>query len=149
MKIDPSPVYLDTSALVKLYLPEPHSDDLEAAILGRRDLFVSDLALTELCSALARRVRDGDIDPQMADRVYRRALRDVSDGSFRCAELSPRVHRDAERLLLTVGRSVPLRAADSLHMALALSVDARALVTFDLVLATAASHVGSIGVYGV
>lgn len=131
MKIDPSPVYLDTSALVKLYLPEPHSDDLEAAILGRRDLFVSDLALTELCSALARRVRD------------------VSDGSFRCAELSPRVHRDAERLLLTVGRSVPLRAADSLHMALALSVDARALVTFDLVLATAASHVGSIGVYGV
>jgi predicted nucleic acid-binding protein len=34
-------------------------------------------------------------------------------------------------LLLTLGRHVPLRAADSLHLAAAALADARALVTYD------------------
>jgi len=149
VRIDPSPVYLDTSALVKLYVPEPRSDELEAAIVGRRDLFVSDLALTELCSALARRTRAGDLSPRDAERVYRRAARDLSENFFRRAELTPLVHRQAERLLLSIGRDVPLRAADALHLALALVVDAHALVTFDAAFAVAASRIGSIEVCGV
>jgi len=148
VRIESSPVYLDTSALVKLYIPEPRSDELEAAIVGRRDLFVSDLALTELCSALARRSREGDMAPQDTERVYRRAARDLSERSFRCAELTPRVHRDAERLLLSIGRDLPLRAADALHLALALVVDARTLVTFDAAFAAAAARLGSLDVCG-
>jgi predicted nucleic acid-binding protein len=48
----PGPVYLDTSALLKLYFPEPLSEELQAALGGRTDLFVSDLVLTEAASAL-------------------------------------------------------------------------------------------------
>ena len=46
------PVYLDTSALVKLFVPEPESDDLNRALTGLTDVIVSDLALTEMASAL-------------------------------------------------------------------------------------------------
>ena len=35
-------VYLDTSALVKLYISEPESSWLDRALRGRRDLIVSD-----------------------------------------------------------------------------------------------------------
>jgi hypothetical protein len=58
-----SPVYLDTSALAKLYFPEPESVELDAALVARRDLFVSDLAITELTSATARQMRDGALSP--------------------------------------------------------------------------------------
>ena len=51
------PIYCDTSALLKLYFPEPRSADLTRVVEGRDDLLVSDLAVTEIVSALSRRVR--------------------------------------------------------------------------------------------
>lgn len=149
MQIDSSPVYLDTSAVVKLYVPESYSDELEDALIGRRDLFVSDLAITELCSALARRSREGDLTSAAAERVYRRAARDLDERTFRRAEITPRVHREAERLLLTIGRQVQLRAADALHLALAVIVEAQGLVTFDATFRNAAARLGALELYGV
>jgi predicted nucleic acid-binding protein len=131
VRIASSPVYLDTSALAKIYVAEPESDALEAALLGRRDLVVSDLAVTELTSLLARRVREHDITGTAARRLYRAVLRDLAAGEFRRLELTARVHREAERLLLVLGDRVPLRAADALHLALATMAEARTLVTYD------------------
>ena len=105
--------------------------DLEDALVGRRDVIVSELALTEVASALARRVRARDLSAQEAGRVRRRMLADVARGEFQRVDLSPDVHRAAERLLLQVGSVLPLRAADALHLALAGSVPAQAFVTFD------------------
>ncbi len=131
MRIDSSPLYLDTSALAKIYIAEPESEALEAALLGRRDILVSDLAVTELTSALTRRVRVGDLDHAHARRVYTGLLRDLTEGQYRWVEVTREVHRQAERLLLTVGRQAGLRAADALHLALADLLGARVLVTFD------------------
>jgi predicted nucleic acid-binding protein len=52
------PVYLDASALVKLFVPEEESDALNQALAGLTDVIVSDLALTEMASALSRRTRE-------------------------------------------------------------------------------------------
>ena len=56
-------------------------------------------------------------------------------------ELLGATHREAERLLLVV-QTVPLRAADALHLALAIAGDAASIVTFDRRLADAARSVG-------
>jgi hypothetical protein len=130
VRIESSPVYLDTSALAKLYLPESDSDALEAALIGRTDLVISDLAVTELCSALGRRSGAGELDPSQARAIHARVLRDVREERYGRAELVPEVHREAERLLLG-SRTVHLRAADALHLALARASGAAALVTFD------------------
>ena len=143
MEIVSSPVYLDTSALAKLYVPEPGSDALEAALVGRRDLVVSDLAVTELASAVARRVRAAQISGRDAQRIYGRLLRDLAAGEFRRAELTVGTHREAERLLLALGRRAPLRAADALHLALAALAGARVLVTFDRRLLGATAALGT------
>lgn len=143
MQIASSPVYLDTSALAKLYVPEPDSATLEAALVGRRDLIVSDLAVTELASTIARRAREGDLSALHAQRLYQRILRDRASGEFRPAELTASVHREAERLLLGFGRGVALRAADALHLALAAAHATRVLITFDRRMRTAAEALGT------
>ncbi len=122
------PIYLDASAVVKLFVPEADSDDLNEALVGAEDVILSDLALTETASALGRRAREGLLVLAESNRLYREAAKLAA--SCRRAELTPPVHRRAERLLLT-SRENPLRALDALHIALALDADAATLVTYD------------------
>ena len=143
-----SPVYLDASALAKLYVPEPESSALEALLVGRRDLIVSDLAVTEVASAMARRVRDRELPRREMAEAYRALVSDVADGGFLQTELTGRVHREAERLVMALGDRVPLRAADGLHLALAALTGARTLVTFDRRMAAAARMLGTFDLVG-
>ncbi len=135
------PVYLDTSALVKLYVPEPESARVDRALRRRDDLVVSDLAVTELASAVGRRCREGALDSATAARVYRRLLADLADELFRRVELIAEAHREAERMLLS-SAALPLRSLDALHLALAASGGARTILTFDRSLARAAAAFG-------
>jgi predicted nucleic acid-binding protein len=143
VQIESSPLYLDTSALAKIYVHEADSDALDAALVGRRDLLISELALTELTSALARRVREGRLDAAAGRRVYQQIFRDVDAGEYRLLDLTSAIHREAERLLLTLGRHAPLRAADSLHLAAAALSGARGLLTYDRALYAAALALGA------
>lgn len=132
------PVYLDASALVKLLVPEPESEDLNHALIGLMDVIVSDLALTEMASALGRRVREGRLTAEDARRLYREAVK--LHAASHHAELTPPIHRRAERLMLSL--PVPLRALDALHLATALDAEAATIVTFDPRLRDAAGSQG-------
>jgi predicted nucleic acid-binding protein len=148
VKIASSPVYLDASALAKLYIEELESAELELALVGRSDLLVSALSITEVVSALARRVRERDLPARDAGRVHRRILADLSRGEFQQVDLSPNLHRVAERMLLQIGTISPLRASDALHLALAGSAPAGAFVTYDRHLRDAAIRMASFEVHG-
>jgi len=121
------PVYLDASALVKLFVPEAESDDLNESLTGLTDVIVSDLALTEMASALGRRMRERVLTREEAQRLYREAVK--LHASSHQAELTPPIHRRAERLMLSL--TIPLRALDALHLATALDAEAATIVTFD------------------
>jgi predicted nucleic acid-binding protein len=135
------PLYCDASALAKLFLPEPGSDEFNAAIAGRDDLMVSDLAVTEVASALGRRVRDRTLTRAVASRIYRGILATIGEGAFRRVELLESSHREAERRLVA-GTESPLRAADALHLAIALGAGAATVLTHDRVMARAAVEQG-------
>ena len=132
------PVYLDASAFVKLFVPEPESDDLNEALAGLTDVIVSDLALTEMASALGRRTREQRLTREEARRLYREASK--LHASAHHAELTPPIHRRAERLMLSLAR--PIRALDALHLATALDAEAATVVTFDPRLREAAGSQG-------
>ena len=132
------PIYLDASALVKLFVPEPESDDLNRALAGLTDVIVSDLALTEMASALGRRVREQRLTRGKAQSLYREALK--VHASAHHAELTPPIHRRAERLMLSL--PTPLRALDALHLATALDAEVATVVTFDPRLRDAARSQG-------
>lgn len=135
------PVYVDASAWVKLYVQEAHSDDVNSALLGRRDLFVSDLGATEVASALGRACREGRLDPPVARRLHRRLRHHMNSGVVQRLDLTPTVHVEAERLLLGSSRA-PLRAADALHIAAASLSGMASIVTYDPRLADAAASAG-------
>jgi predicted nucleic acid-binding protein len=128
-------VYVDASALAKLYVPEAESDLLDAFLRGRKDLMTSELSITEVLSAVARRKREGELDSERAGQIRDALLADAK--SFRRLDLSPALHRQAERLLLS-SEKIPLRTLDALHIALAFSGGAQQLATFDIRMAEAA-----------
>ena len=126
---------------MKLYLPEPGSDELNRLVEGRVDLLVSDLAVTEAASALSRALREGSITEAIARRVHQAVVGRLDEGVYRRAELTRDVHRRAEQFLLRLV-ATPLRAADALHLALATTARAASLASFNARLGAAARAVG-------
>ena len=134
-------IYIDSSALAKLYLPEPESERLDDFLRGRRDLMISELVITEVISAVARRQREKLLNAKQAHEIRRAITSGHVSDSFRRLDLTPVVHRAAERLLLS-SEFIPLRTLDALHLALALSAPAAHLITFDARMAEAAISQG-------
>ena len=66
--------YLETSALVKLYIREPGTDRLLRLVarLGNHRLVVLALSVVEFRSAIRRRVREGDVDESLAKQLLDR-----------------------------------------------------------------------------
>ena len=127
--------------MLKLYLPEPGSDEFNEIVEGRDDILVSDLAVTEIVSATARRVRQGSLPREAARRLQHAILGRLDEGVYHRVELTRDVHRRAEHLLLTL-EDTPLRAADALHLALAATARAASLASFDARLVAAARAAG-------
>jgi predicted nucleic acid-binding protein len=134
-------IYVDASALAKIYLPEPESDQIDAFLKGRRGLQISELGITEVLSAVARRRREHALTIRQASQIRDALIDDARSGTLQLLQLSPTVHREAERLLLGFD-TVPLRTLDALHVALAISGNADWMVTFDQRMAEASLHAG-------
>ncbi len=134
-------IYLDSSAFAKLYVPEAESERLDTFLRGRRGLMISELTITEVLSAVARRKRERELRADQANEIRDAVLADADSGSFERLDLTPSVHRDAERLLLATD-SLPLRTLDALHIALALSGSATHVLTFDQRMREVAAQAG-------
>lgn len=121
-------VYLDSSAIVKLVVPEPESQALRRYLTTRDERVTSGLARVEVLRAL-RRARGDERTLHQAEQVLERvALLAVDEPVLRsAADLEP-------------GR---LRSLDAVHLATALSLAGlEALVTYDLRLLDAAAEAG-------
>jgi len=116
--------------LARLYVTEGDSDEVDSYLRGKTGLMISELAITEVLSATARRKREGELSADAANRIRDALLSDADSGTFVRLDLEPAVHREAERLLLMT-TVVPLRTLDALHLALAFSGAATHVLTFD------------------
>jgi predicted nucleic acid-binding protein len=135
------PFYFDASALVKLYVPSQYSYVLNRDFAGRKDLVLSELSITEVTSAICRLRREGDLTQADINQIHRRLLLDVAKETFENGELTSNVHRDAEKRLLA-SEEIELRAADALHLELALASRCQTMVTYDRRLAEASRRHG-------
>lgn len=108
--------YVDTSALIKCYLPEPGSAWM-SGLVASEPIMISLLAVVEFSSALARRTREGALTLRQRDDVWRTFLRDTAE--FAVLGLTGPVAREAAGLLFTGPPAIRLRALDALHLATA------------------------------
>ena len=134
-------VYIDTSMLVKRYLPELGSDELEARLLAERpQLIASELIKIEMVSALRRRERQGAADRAFCNAAYALFLGDLLDRVVETVRLDGTQVERSTRLLLELAS--PLATLDALHLATAIEMDVAIFFTHDAQLSRAAQEAG-------
>jgi predicted nucleic acid-binding protein len=69
-------LFCDTSALIKLYIQEIASDEMQALALSASMIAVCRIAWAESMAALARRVRENPVDLTLIDQVRDRLKND-------------------------------------------------------------------------
>ena len=135
-----SSVYLDTSVLVKRYLPSPQSAHIEV-LLDQPDhrFALSDLAAVEFESTLRRRAREAGGRSIDRAKVRMRFDADLKSGFFTIQALRSSILLNARRW---IAEGEPLATLDALHLASALEAEVDALATDDRQLARAARAAG-------
>lgn len=106
-------LYLDTSSLVKLYVTEPHAEEVKLWTDAATAVVTSRLALPEATSAFARRHREGDLTED--DFIRARHALEADWARFVVVEID-------EHLAADLAARHPLRGADAVHVAAALAV---------------------------
>jgi predicted nucleic acid-binding protein len=117
--------FLDSSALIKLYHHETGTERVEQLFSATGALLViSELTGVELYSALARRVRTGEITAEMEQAVVRNFHQDCSD-RFIIEPLSSAVAQHAKDLLTKHAKQNALRSLDARQDAVFVCADDR------------------------
>jgi predicted nucleic acid-binding protein len=132
-------IYLDTSALIKLYVEEESREIVEEAVVAAA-IVTSTITYAEARSGLARRLREGDF----TDSAYREIIDKLDEDwlTFDRLEVSNTVSRHAGHLAETFA----LRGYDAIHLASALHLAERfedlGFLAFDQRLVKAAMEAG-------
>jgi predicted nucleic acid-binding protein len=130
-------MYLDTSIIVKLLVTEPDSEFFIRSLEGQR-LTTSELAQTEVFSALLARERSGKIEAADRRLAWKEFQARVADEEIRIEPLNSIVLRKATHCLEYCHPPAPLRTLDAIHLATADLCQDFPLVTTDIRLANAA-----------
>ncbi|MDB6149362.1 MAG: Ribonuclease VapC [Chthoniobacter sp.] len=109
-------MYLDTAIIIKLLVTEPDSGFFQDA-LENELLSTSELALTEVRSALLAKERSKLISPPQCDRAWRIFNERVQQKQLLLHPLNSVVLKKAGRILERCHPAVPLRALDAIHTA--------------------------------
>lgn len=133
--------YLDTSALIKLYVAEPFSDDVEQFLAGMDPPAVSSLTVLEWHCAMMRRQRAGHFPKRYLNTARQEFAKHRAEGYFRLCALNDTLFTQATSLLDEVN-PIPLRSLDAMHLATARSLGKPVFATADKALADAASKLG-------
>ncbi len=133
--------YVDTSALLKWYLPEEGSDAFGVWIATQDAAHISRLVQLEVVATLARKQRNRELSTN-ALRLARASFEgDLANGLLRLLPMSVDVWETTQRLL-DEHPELPLRTLDALHLAVATLYEVRVLATADRQLAAAARTLG-------
>lgn len=130
-------LYLDASALLPLFIEETRTEQAHACLRGNV-LIISDFAIAEFSSGVARRTRAGEIDESGATTVFA-ALDAWTVNATRREALTA---GDVNVAISLVRRlDLGLRAPDAINIAIAQRCDA-SLLTFDEKMARSARSLG-------
>lgn len=133
--------YIDTSMLVKRYVPESGSEELEQRLaVERPQIIVSDLLNVELTSSLRRMERKNLIDRSFMDEALQHFTNDIAQGRIQIVPLTNACLLRAAKLMRDL--KSPLATLDAIHLATALIHGAAHFFTTDVQLSRAAKESG-------
>jgi uncharacterized protein len=110
--------YVDTSAVVKLYIVEPDSAAFRISVAGATQILISRVTALEVASAFYGKVRQGQLNP--ADAAARLARFEADLPNYEVLSLSEAVLLRSRLLLDTHAVGQRLRPLDAIQVATAL-----------------------------
>lgn len=113
-------IFLDTSTVAKLYVPEAESDAVRVLLEATDAACISELARVELHGVFHRRRREGRWSHPDFLAAVRQFSRDQATGFWTCLPLDPAIMAAAAETYTTLAPNVFLRASDCLHLMTAL-----------------------------
>ena len=131
--------YLDTSVLAAYYLPESRSSGVQNLLSKVKGPTISLLVEVELCCAVARKRRAGELSESAARAVFAQFQAQLGQSCYAKVSVESAHYLMARDWITTL--ATPLRMLDALHMAVA-SANNLKLLTCDRQLALAAEHFG-------
>jgi predicted nucleic acid-binding protein len=134
-------MYLDSCIIVKLLVVEPDSEFFIRSLEGK-PLVTSELARTEVFSALLARERAGKIAAADRRRAWKELHARMEAGEIKVEPLNSLVLRKATHCLDHCHPEVPLRTLDAIHLATADLCHDFPLATTDARLRDAATRMG-------
>jgi uncharacterized protein len=140
-----SPLYWDTSALLKCYAPEPDSAAFRTLLGDRPRAVICFVHRLEMAYALRQKEIRGEILPNAASRLTARFDRDADEGRFVVLPWGTDLVQAAREVLSICGSAsspIPLRTLDGIHLAAARVAGLQHIVTSDQRMRTAAAALG-------
>jgi predicted nucleic acid-binding protein len=132
-------VYLDTSALIKLYVAEAFSTEVERLVAEVDGLVISRLSMLEWHCAMSRRLRAGLITENYLNLARTEFTRHLAEGYYRIVPFDDTLLINALRVLDSA-QPVPLRTLDAIHLTSARNAGVARLATADRVMTDAANR---------
>jgi len=129
--------YLDTSVLIKLYVAETSSTEVERFVGEADGIVISRLSTLEWHCAMARRARTGQITQDYLNLARTEFTRHLAEGYFRIVPYDDPLLSDALRVLDSAS-PVPLRTLDAIHLTAVRNAGVKRIATADDVMRHAA-----------
>ena len=133
--------YIDTSALVKRFMTEAKTDEVEASLMGQcHQCALSSQSLTELKSVLQRRKRELLISDEVVRLAQQQVMLELAQGSWQYLAITEPIFVYAGELIEQL--KSPLGTLDAIHLACAKTSRCELMLSADRQLLLAASAAG-------
>ncbi|MBW1771326.1 MAG: type II toxin-antitoxin system VapC family toxin [Deltaproteobacteria bacterium] len=133
-------VFVDTSALVKFYYPEDGSEKVENFLLRAERVYLSQIAITELSSALMKKIRTRTLDMDTQVLIWNAFMDDLDTGQMKLIPLDDRHYQKASDIIRNYGQKKNIRTLDSLQLVAALDAGDAKFLCADKALSTLAAQ---------
>ena len=127
--------YFDTSVIAAYYCPEQLSDEAEKILLRTKAPVISPLVEVEMASTIARKIREGNLEPATGGLILAEFRSHIDAGAYRLEPIE-KIHFSIAFNWIAMF-STTLRTLDALHCAIA-SQAGKTLITADERLASSA-----------
>ena len=118
-------IFLDSSSLVKRYIEESGTREVNSLFHQADEIFVSIIAFPEVISALSRNKNEKKLSLEQFNERKKELLVDFED--FQVCDLTPEVIRQTVDLI----EKYSLRTLDAIHLAGCLAVETDCFVSSD------------------
>lgn len=135
-------LFVDTSALVKYYYPEKDSDRIEELLLKARRVIISSLSITEMASALMKKVRTAELKKTDELLIWNTFLDDLGTGRINILVPDERQYERAADIIREIGSRHGIRTLDAIQLAVAQSAGNISFLCSDRVMTTIAQKLG-------